>query len=196
MTGKRSRWIATTLLALALLLPSCASGPRLYVNPDADMSYYKKIAVLPFANLSSDVMAAQRVTRAFVTELIMTDRFQIVQAEDFARSLQAAGITPGADGSFDLAKLKEPATQAGATGILRGSVTEYQVDRSGGSDIPVIAFDVELVDVNTGNVVWRSALSKRGKGRFPIFGSHSRSLGRLTQDACEEVVGRLRKEAL
>ena len=93
-------------------------------------------------------------------------------------------------------KLKSVAAQMGVTGVLRGAVTEYQMGRSPAGDIPVIAFDAELMDVGTGNVVWRSAISKRGKGRLSIVGSGTRSLGRLTQDACVELVARLRKKAI
>jgi curli biogenesis system outer membrane secretion channel CsgG len=167
-----------------------------FVNPDADMAFYKKVAVLPFANLTADGLAGSRVTRAFVTELILANRFQLVEPEDFASTLQRAGVTPGGDGTYELSRLTETAKQAGVTGVLRGAVTEYQMERTAGGDVPVISFDAELMDVNTGNVVWRSSISKHGRGRLPILGSGSRSLGRLTQEACVELVGKLRKEAL
>ncbi len=183
-------------LALAILACSCASGVRIFVNPDADMTFYKKIAVLPFANLSPEGLAAARVTRAVVTELIIANRFQIVQPEDFAGTLQRMGVSPNPDGTYEIAKLKEAAERLGVTGILRGAVSDYQVQRTEAGDVPIIAFDAELVDVNTGTVVWRSSISKRGRGRLPLLGSGSRSMSRLTQDACAELVGRLRKEAL
>ncbi len=193
MPGRRFLRIAP--LGLLVLACSCASGARIFVNPDADMAFYKKIAVLPFANLSPDGLAGARVTRAFVTELVIANRFQVVQPEDFAGALQRMGVSPNPDGTYDLARLKEAAAKLGVTGILRGAVTEYQVLRTEGGDTPIISFDAELSDANTGTVVWRSAISKRGRGRLPIVGSGSRSLGRLTQDACAEVVGRLTREA-
>jgi hypothetical protein len=184
------------MVALCLLSLSCASGTRLYVNPEADMAYYKKIAVLPFANLSSDNLAAPRVTRAFVTELLMAARFQIVQPEDLVGALQRGGVYPAGDGTYEVAKLKDLAAQAGITGILRGAVSEYQMTRTEAGDTPQVAFDVELLDVATGQVAWRSSIVRRGRGRLPIVGSGSRSLARLTQEACETLVVRLRKGAL
>jgi len=196
MTGKHFPLAYAAAVALAVLSLSCASGIRVYVNPDADMAFYTKIAVIPFNNLSDDGHAGQRVTRSFITALILTGRYQIVQPEEFRAALTRSGAQPGADGTFDPEKLKEVALQLGATGILRGSVSEYLMQRSESGDVPVIAFDAELMDVNTGNVVWRSSIAKRGKGRIPVFGGGSRSLGRLTQDACDELVARLRKEAI
>jgi hypothetical protein len=191
------RLVGLAALALAACTLSCASGPRLYVNPDADMGFYKKVAVFPFTNISGDGMAAQRVTRAFVTELLMTDRFQVVQPEDFVGSLARTGVFPGNDGTYDPDKLKEFAAGQGIQGILRGAVTEYQMTRNESGDVPSLAFDAEMLDVNTGTVVWRASITRRGHSRMPIIGSGgSRSLARLTEEACQELVGRLRKGAL
>jgi TolB-like protein len=186
------------LLTIGLLLASvtgCAPTIRVYVNPDADLAFYKKIAVLPFSDLSGNGLAAPRVTRAFVTELILTNRYQIVQPEEFVAALNRMRVYP-ANGVYDPAQLKNAALELGATGILRGAVTEYQMTRDGSGDMPVIGFDAELLDVNTGNIVWRSSITKRAKGRIAVMGSGSRSLGRLTQEACVDMVARLRKGAL
>ena len=196
MPTKRLVAARAAFLILAALGLSCASGIRVYVNPEADLAFYKKIAVLPFGDLSGTSLAGPRVTRAFVTELIMANRFQIVQPEEFLGTLHRMGIFQAQDGSYDPEKLRNAATQLGVTGILRGAVTEYQMSRTEGGDIPVISFDAELIDVGTGNVVWRSSISRRGKGRISVIGGGSRSLGRLTQDACVELVAQLGKKAI
>jgi TolB-like protein len=196
MSWKRHPLARVAAATLGLLLLSCASATRVYLNPDADMAFYTKIAVLPFTNLSNEGLAGPRVTRAFITSLILTDRYQIVQSEEFRAALQKGNVMPEPDGTFALEKLKEVALQLGATGVLRGAVSEYTMQRSENGDIPVLAFDAELLDASTGNVVWRSSIAKRGKSRIPVFGSSSRSLGRLTQDACDQLVARLRRRAI
>jgi TolB-like protein len=196
MTGKHHPLARVVAATLGLLLLSCAPATRIYLNPDADMAFYTRIAVLPFSNLSSDGLAGARVTRAFITSLIMTDRYQIVQPEEFRAALQKGNVLPESDGTYDLQKLKEVALQLGATGVLRGAVSEYTMQRSENGDIPALSFDAELLDANTGNVVWRSSIARRGKSRIPVFGGNSRSLGRLTQDACDELVARLRRGAI
>lgn len=183
------------LLASCLLLAGCASGPRLYVNSAADLAYYKKIAVLPFANLSNERFAGERVMRGFVTELTMAERYQIVDPGEFLSALDKIGGLPGSSGIVDPAKLKDAATQVGANAVLRGAVTEFRMERSGTSEIPVVAFDVELLDVATSNTVWRGSVSKRGKGRVPVFGGGERTYAGLIESASRELVGRLEKEA-
>ncbi len=196
MSTKRLSAACVAWLGLALLSVSCAPAIRVYVNPEADPAFYRKIAVMPFADMSSTSMAGARVTRAFVTELIMTDRFEIVQPEDFTSTIHRMGIFKGQDGTYDPEKLKNAAAQLGVTGILRGAVTEYHMGRTDSGDIPVVTFDAELLDVGTGKVVWRSTISKRGKGRVSIVGTGTRSLGLLTQQACRELVAQLTKRSI
>ena len=193
----RRSWLPLAMLALTFSSMSCASGIRVYVNPDADLGFYKKIAVLPFTDVGAQSMAGARVTRAFVTEMIMTNHFQVVEPEEFVGALHRMGVFQASDGLYDPEKVKNAATEMGVTGVLRGAVTEFQMGRSeGGGEFPVIAFDAELVDVNSGNVVWRSSITRHGKSRLPVIGGGSRSLGQLTQKACAELVGELKRKAI
>lgn len=185
------------LAAFALSAGGCAgSSHRLYVNPDADMSYYKRVAVLPFENLTQERFAGDRLTRSFVTELIIAERFDIIEPADFWTILEKAGATPGGAGNYDIKKLQEAATGAGVSAIIRGAVTEYEMQRNAGGEIPALAFDVEMTDVATGKVVWRTSIAKRGRGRTPVVGGGGeRSLGKIGQKACKEVVEILQREA-
>lgn len=183
-------------LGIAVLsVAGCAASVRFYVNPQADMSYYKKVAVLPFSNLTQQGFAGERVTRAFVTELVIADRFRVVEASDFRAALAQVGVESNIEGGIDPEKLKEAAARVGATGVVRGAVTEYQMQRAGQDEVPVVGFDVELLDAATGNVVWRVSLSRRGHGRLPLVGGGARSFGRVTQEACEQAVAVLRGKA-
>ena len=183
-----------TTAAAAAALGCAASGPRLYVNPEADVTFYKKVAVVPFGNLTAERYAGERVARAFVTELVMTDRYQIVDPGEFGALLEQSGAL--SSNSIDPKKLRDAATASGATGVIRGAVTEYEMQRSGSSETPVLAFDIEMIDVGTGNVVWRGSISRRGKGRVPVLGgAGTRTFGKLTEDACREIVQTLKKDA-
>lgn len=190
---------APLLLCVAVLsaLLGCAAPGKLYVNSDADMSYYDKVAVLPFSNMSGQPYAGDRVMRSFVTELVITERFHIVDPSEFRAVLDRIGGLPGSDGAYDPKKLKDASKETGATGIIRGAVTEYGMQRGGESDDrPILAFDVEMIDVQTSNIVWRASVSKRGKGRVPVIGGGgTHTLSRLTGEACHELVSRLEKEA-
>lgn len=188
-------WVRRVAIVWLVAAAGCASGPRLYVNTQADLTYYKKIAVLPFRNLTSERFAGERVTRAFLTELVMTEHYEIVDQNEFAAILDKVGGNPGFEGIYDPAKVKDAASQIQATGILRGSVTDFSTQRSGTSETPVLAFDVELIDVATNNVVWRGSVVRRGKARIPIFGGGIRTHAQLVQEAAHDLVARIEREA-
>ncbi len=203
-TGKRAEHTAWPPLAAAMLLglvllgvaSDGTAGPRLFVNKKADLGYYQRIAIVPFANLTNEPNAGERVTRAFLTELVIAERFQIVEPGEFHGMLDRIGGLPDNQGHADPKKLAEAATAAQATGYIRGAVTEYSIQRNGTDEVPVLTFEAEMVDVATQSTVWRITMSERGRGRFPILGGGSRrSFGVVTQDACRKAVSALRKEA-
>jgi hypothetical protein len=193
---RRAARLVSGAVALAAM-SGCAASPRLFVNGEADMALYDKIAVLPFANYSSDGFASARVTRAFTTELIIAERFQIVDPSQLSGELLKLNVTFDSQGNIDLAKLKDAATRVGATGVIRGAVNEYGMRRSGGGEFPVVSFDAEMVDVATGLVAWRISITETGKGRLPIVGgAGERTFARVTQEACRRAVDVLKAKAL
>ena len=184
------------VILAALLASGCATTGRLYVNPEADQGFYKKIVVLPFANVSGNSLAAPRVTRAFVTELIIADLYQLVEPELVQESLSGSGVEPDGQGRYASEKVKETATKMAAQGVIQGTVTEYEMQRRGEDDTPVLGFDVVLLDVATVNVVWRFHWVGKGAGRLPVVGGGIRTLGQLTQHACQATVADLKSKAL
>lgn len=193
-----NRRVVVCAIALAALLAGgCGAGNRLYVNDQADLTVYQKVAMLPLANLTPDRFAGERVSRALMTELITSTGYRLVEPAEFWSTLVAIGGEPGNDGVIKPEKLREAAEKAGVQGIIRGAVTEYQVQRVNNGDVPVVGFDLEMIDAPTGNVVWRTSIQAGGRGRIPVVGGGgARSLGVLTQDACQQVVARLKGRAL
>jgi len=185
------------VLAAALLVcAGCAAPLRVFVNSQADMTLYKKVVVVPFANLSGDPYAGGRITRALTTELVIADRFQLVDPAQLMGELDRIGGLPDAAGQIDAAKLRDAAGKLEATAFIRGAVTEYASRGNGTEMYPVVSFDAEMVDTATGNVVWRISVTESGKGRLPIVGgAGERTFGRVTQAACERAVGALRGKA-
>ncbi len=183
--------------ALATTLAGCAASPRLFVNRQADMTLYKKVVVVPFVNLSGEAYAASRIVRALTTELTIADRFQMVDPSLLLGELEKANVVPDATGQIPIEKLRDAATRLGATAIIRGSVIEYGIHRVGNDEFPVVAFDCEMVDVQTGIVIWRISVNESGKGRLPVLGgTGERTYSRVTEDACRRAVAVLRAKVL
>lgn len=200
MNAQVARRAALVLLtATAALLPvaGCASGPRLYVNRAADMTLYKRVVIVPFINLSGEAYAPSRIVRALTTEMVIADRFEIVEPSLLLGELEKANVQPDATGQLPLSKLRDAAARLEATAVIRGSVSEYAMRRLGTEDFPVVAFDCEMLDVQTGIVIWRMSIRESGRGRLPIIGgSGERTFSRVTEEACKRAVAVLRAKIL
>jgi hypothetical protein len=191
-----SRILMACLLAVCGLLPiGCATGNRLYVNPQADPGAYTKIALMPFGNLTADRFAPERVSRALESALLTTERYSIMGAGEFYPLLQKGGVDPNRLAA-DPDKLKAVTSAVGVTGILRGVVTEYRSQRtSGQEEYPLLAFDAELVDGPTGTVVWRTSVTARGHSSLALLGmSGDRSFTQVTEKACAQAVAALKSK--
>lgn len=190
-----ARWLPG--LAMTALLAGCAPSPRLFVNRQADMTLYKHVVVVPFSNLCGEAYAPGRVVRALTTELVIADRFQMIDPSTLLGELVKSNIAPDATGQIELGQLRSVATRLNATAIIRGSVTEYSIHRQGTDEYPVVAFDCEMVDVQTGIVIWRLSVSETGRGRLPIIGgAGERTFTRVTEEACKRAVKLLRAKVL
>lgn len=192
MTGRKAGVLALVGF-VAAAAASCAAPARFYMNPEADMTYYRKVAMLPLVNLSGERFASDRVARTLVTELLILDRFQIVDPVEVVDRLIRLRAEPDASGHVDPEKLKTALEALEAQAFIRGAVTEYQMRRSGNDEFPIVGLEVEMVDVATQNVVWRASVTRKGRGRLAVVGAQGmRTFGSVTQEACAIVVGRLR----
>jgi polysaccharide biosynthesis protein PelC len=190
MTLSGSLRFGATLALGAFLLSTCgcAAGNRIFVNSEADQSFFRKVAVLPFANVSGNALAAPRVTRAFVTEMTIAELYDVIEPELVREELVKLGAEMDATGRYPTDKVKAVVAKLGAQGYIQGTVTDYSVQRHGDDEVPVLGFDVQMVDLATEKVAWRVTVVGKGKGRVPVVGGGLRTLGQLTQNACESAV--------
>lgn len=186
----RMLFLPLSLLIAFLIFFACAGGPRIYLNPEADMSFYQKVGVVPFINLTSDRFAGEKMTNTFMTELLITKKFDVIERGEFDHIVQQVRSSTGGSPSVELtaAQLKAIGEQAGVNGIIEGMVKEYEMVRLGQGTYPLITFSVKLVDAPTGRVVWESSYSTKGGPKLPIISlGETHTLGELAQKACRKV---------
>ena len=110
--------LPTALCLLMLAFLACAHPPRIYIRPQTDLSEIKRIAVLPFDNLSGEQDAGEKITEIFTVELLRMGK-SASEAYYLSRV-----IGPVADEEFG-----GVLENVGQTGYPRGRVA-YTVERA------------------------------------------------------------------
>jgi TolB-like protein len=182
-----------TLLPLALLC-SCGAPSRTFVNGEADFGFYTKVGVIPFSNLSADRNASEKVTAAFVTELLIGGKVQVANMGDMLTAFK--GIVKDDRTNLPEQLRAEEAKAVGTTGdvqgIIVGAVREYGMVRSGQEDFPLVSLSVRLVDCQSGKVVWTYEITRKGGPKMPIFSfGETHTLGDMAAKVCREAAGSL-----
>ncbi len=181
-------------LVLILSVQQCG-GPRRFVHPEADVSYYERLGLLSFENLATDRVAGEKVTNAFLTELLISKRFEVVEPGRVNRASRELGLpSPLIGGELTPEEVKELGEQLGVEALLRGVVREYEMVRIGQTQYPLVTLDIELLDVATGTTVWVISHTKKGGPNLPFVSvGETFTLGELLQEICHDIVSKIPK---
>lgn len=177
-----------------VLLVSCtpAVTSPVYRNPNMDFGAIQTVGVMPFQNLSRDNLAAERVRDVFINRLLSTGALYVVPVGEVARAVTRAEIpSPTAPSPEDVIKLGGALK---AQAIVTGVVHEYGEARSGSTSANVISISLQLLEAQTGRVVWTASSTKGGVSVWDrLFGGGGRPMNDVTRDAVNDVIRKLFK---
>ncbi len=158
---RTSLWLVGALVAAAIA-PNLVSA--------ADKSTKPRIAVIEFKNKADNQWwysgGAEAAQDVFVTELVKSGKFRVVEREQLAALMQEKGLT--LSGDVDPKSAIKVGKLLGVNYLLTGSVTEYgTTDKSAhgpgigglpgfsvGKKTFVAAMNARLIDTSTGEIVW------------------------------------------
>lgn len=194
--ARAARGRAATLGALAFLVGAGCAGPARFVHPEADLPYYEKVGVIPFATLSQDRLAGEKVTDVFFSEVLRLHFDHVVEPGQFAAAMtRLRGGTPYANpwSTEDLAKLAE---ETGVQGVFLGTVRDYEMTHAGRDAYPLVSLEVRFVDTATGRIVWSASETRRGGPGVPLlWWTETRTIGVLTAELCRDLLRTLPRVA-
>ena len=169
--------ISTLVLCAALLL-AVAAVPAI---TNAAASDKPRIAVLEFKNKADNQWwysgGAEAAQDVFVTELVKSGKFRVVEREQLEALMQEKNLT--LSGDVDPKSAVRIGKLLGVNYLLTGAVTEYgNTDVSGGGGGVyagkrkfVAALNARLIDTSTGEVVWADEASQEEASvRVSVFG--------------------------
>jgi curli biogenesis system outer membrane secretion channel CsgG len=166
----------TSLVLCAVLVLAVAS-----VAFAADKSTKPRLAVLEFKNKADNQWwysgggeAAQDV---FVTELVKSGKFRVVEREQLAALMAEKNLT--LSGDVDPSTAVRIGKLLGVNYLLTGAVTEYGNTNVGGGGFGVsagkrkfvAAMNARLIDTSTGEIVWADeAREEEASVKVSVFG--------------------------
>jgi hypothetical protein len=191
----RSRYciyIKKVILALLLLsLTGCAgSSSPSYHDPNMDFAALRIIAVMPFANLTSQKMAAARVRDTFVNNLLSTGALYVIPSGEIARGISRSGIVnPETPSSEEIAKL---AKIIKADAVITGVIREYGQVRSGTTSSNVVSLSMQMFEVQSQKVVWTASSTQGGISmRDRLLGGGGQPMNEVTEAAIDDIITQL-----
>jgi curli biogenesis system outer membrane secretion channel CsgG len=168
------RFLLWAVIPVFLVLSGCGSAPLVFLNRSFDFNYIEKIAVIPFDNLSQSQGAGQQATLMFVTEVLATETFDVVEMGETSKALAEMNLTRTS--TLDVEQIIQLGKRLKVQGLVFGTIGESSVIRSGGYSNPSITMDLRLVETETGATVWAATHTQSGANWLStLFGVTSQS---------------------
>ncbi|MFQ5901741.1 MAG: hypothetical protein ACE5IH_09330 [Thermodesulfobacteriota bacterium] len=187
--------LRVVILSLVLLFSSisCGTGAILYVNPEADFSYIKKVAILPFNNLSEDKFAGERVRSAVTVDVLSRGVFEIMEQGEVSRVTEDIfrrfGFEEGQAIQLDKEMIRMIGENLGVQALLIGSVDEYMGGMGQGSTVSI---SLRMVDSGSATILWQVNTSATSLNMpRKILGIEEIDRAKLTRRAVKEAIDTL-----
>jgi curli biogenesis system outer membrane secretion channel CsgG len=170
--------VSSLALCGALLLAILAAPGLIHAAGKADKP---RIAVLEFKNKADNQWwyhgGAEAAQDVFVTELVKSGKFRVVEREQLEALMKEKGLT--LSGDVDPKTAVRVGKLLGVNYLLTGAVTEYgNTDVSGGGGGVfagkrkfVAALNARIIDTSTGEIAWADEASQEESSvRVSVFG--------------------------
>ena len=190
---KRTIYLVGGMLFLILVFVSgCATRGDVYHDEKMDFGAIQNVAVMPLANFSRDSLAADRVRDVFINRLLSTGALYVLPVGEVAKGIAKAEVTvPSAPSPEEVVKV---GAAIKVQAVFTGAVLEYGEVRSGTAAANVISVNLQMVETQTGRVVWSGASTKGGISMSDrLFGGGGQPMDYITEQAISDLIKKLFK---
>jgi hypothetical protein len=189
---KRVNTVKRLFVLIAVFFCGCAAAPDVYHDPNMDFGAIQTVAVMPLANFARDNMTAERVRDVLINKLLATGALYVLPTGEVARGVAKAEIVnPTAPSPEEIIKL---GALIKVQAIITGAVKEYGEVRAGATMANVISMSAQMLETQTGKIVWSSSSSKGGITTTDrLFGGGGQPMEKVTGEAVDELITSLFK---
>jgi hypothetical protein len=179
------------LIFLILFLSACAGSVK-YRDPNMDFGSVQKVAVLPFANLTREEKAADRVRDVYMNMLMATGGLYLLPTGEVARGISRAQLTDRTAPSEE--EIKRLGGVLGVDTVITGVLKEYGEVRSGSVSSNLVSLSLQMFEVKTGKIVWSASSTKGGVSTMDrLFGGGGKPMNVVTEEAVIDLINKLYK---
>lgn len=155
-----------------------------------DFALVQAVAVMPLANLTTNNAAGGRVRDVLMNLLQASGSIYVLPPGEVARGISRLSLenpsAPTPEQVVELAKILQ------VDAVLVGTVREYGEVRSGSSSANVISVSLQMMESQTGRVVWSSSSTKGGVGAADrLFGGGGEPMNAITEEAVDDLLDQL-----
>lgn len=179
--------ITTALLLIAL--SGCGPSLKPFASKDLKGGEGARMAILPFDNLSSTQGAGKSMEGLVLIEFLKRSTLKVVDPGEVSAALSKERIRLAT--SIPKETVRALGGGLGVGFLMMGTVHQYEmqsVSGAGAGNIPVIALTVRIIDVESGDIVWASTITRRGNDRELVFGiGKIQSLNALAEETAMEL---------
>ncbi len=183
------KWKQFLIVLLCGCIGACAGSAR-YRDPNMDFGAVQKVAVLPFANLSKEERAAERVRDVFMNTLLSTGGLYLLPPGEVARGIARAQVENRTAPTQE--EVKKLGSILSVDSVITGVVREYGEVRSGSASANLVSVSLQMLEVKTGKVIWAASSTKGGVTTADrLFGGGGKPMNDVTEEAVVDLINKL-----
>jgi TolB-like protein len=150
------------------VLAGCSSKPSYFRADPEEFDGTGSVAVMPLLNMTRYEAASDIIMDALVVELLDLKVFEVVdpgvvEVVVLEKRLRLTDRLP-------LETIQEIGERLQVEYLLVGSVSEFEIVRDGGAELPNVSISLRLIECSEGHIVWAATHSERGDDAESVFG--------------------------
>jgi len=164
------RVLRALLVSFLVMIAGCMASPKERdgrILQKDNLHRIKRVAVLPFYNLSERLDAEVIVTSLFIDEIVHDHRFSVVKYGDVQDFLWKQKVQ--STDTVTSETLKGLADTFSVQGVIVGTINTYREWAPDRKEPAMVEISARLVDCETGQTVWFGREKRTGQDERTIF---------------------------
>jgi len=179
-----------TLVIILALLTACTAPLATYHDTEMDFGSIQTVAVMPFANLTGHTRVEDRVRDVFMNMLLATASIYVIPPGEVARGISRVQVVDSTSPSAE--EIQKLGVALSADAVITGVVREYGEVRSGTAASNAISIGLQMMEVQTGRVIWSGSTTKGGINmKDRLLGGGGQPMNDITEEAVLDLIHQL-----